>query len=53
MKVLECKVWCVVEKMKAAGRSLMIGRCQCDLQSQILAYILYPPAIRLAETVTH
>ena len=42
-KVLES--WCVVEKMKAAGRSLMIGRCQFDLQSQILAYILYPAAI--------
>ena len=36
-------------KMKAAGRSLMIGRCQFDLQSQILAYILYPAAISLAD----
>ena len=41
--MLEC--WSVVEKMKAAGPSLMIGRCQFDLQSQILAYILYPGAI--------
>ena len=41
--MLQC--WCVVEKMKAAGRSLMIGRCQFDLQSRILAYILYPAAI--------
>ena len=50
LKVLQCYSVTVLQcysvgvllrrKMKAVGRSLMIGRCQFDLQSQILAYIL-------------